>query len=59
MAPEATGTSEAEAERAFVSRAATGRLLEEYEVGDAVVGLLGMTGLCGADIDLSAGMIAP
>ncbi|MHA3703692.1 SDR family NAD(P)-dependent oxidoreductase [Jatrophihabitans sp. YIM 134969] len=56
---EATGTSAADAELAFVSRAATGRLLEEYEVGDAVVGLLRMTGLCGADIDLSAGMIAP
>lgn len=55
----ATGVSEADAERAFTSRAATGRLLEEYEVGDAVVGVLGMSGLCGADIDLSAGMIAP
>jgi NAD(P)-dependent dehydrogenase (short-subunit alcohol dehydrogenase family) len=55
----ATGVSEQQAEQAFASRAATGRLLEEYEVGDAVVGLLGMSGMCGADIDLSAGMVAP
>ena len=55
----ATGTSAAEAERAFVSRAALHRLVEEDEVGAAVVAMLAMPGLCGADIDLSAGMIAP
>ena len=54
-----TGTSVAEAERAFVSRAALNRLVEAHEVGAAVVAMLAMPGLCGADIDLSAGMIAP
>jgi hypothetical protein len=29
------------------------------EVGASVVAMLQMRGLCGADIDLSAGMIAP
>jgi NAD(P)-dependent dehydrogenase (short-subunit alcohol dehydrogenase family) len=55
----ATGTSYDDAERAFVSRAALGRLVEEDEVGASVVAMLQMRGLCGADIDLSAGMIAP
>jgi len=55
----ATGTSYAEAERAFVSRSALGRLVEEDEVAAAVLAMLRMPGLCGADIDLSAGMIAP
>jgi NAD(P)-dependent dehydrogenase (short-subunit alcohol dehydrogenase family) len=52
------GTSEAEAEQAFVSRAALGRMVTEEEVGAAVVAMLAMPGLCGADIDLSAGMVA-
>jgi NAD(P)-dependent dehydrogenase (short-subunit alcohol dehydrogenase family) len=56
---QATGTGEAEAEKAFVGRAALGRLVEESEVAAAVLALLRMPGLCGADIDLSAGMIAP
>lgn len=56
---QASGGTVAEAERAFVSRAAQGRLVEEHEVGAAVVAMLGMPGLCGADIDLSAGMVAP
>jgi NAD(P)-dependent dehydrogenase (short-subunit alcohol dehydrogenase family) len=56
---QATGTSEAEAEKAFVSRAALGRLVEQDEVAAAVLAMLRMPGLCGADIDLSAGMIAP
>jgi NAD(P)-dependent dehydrogenase (short-subunit alcohol dehydrogenase family) len=55
----ATGTSYAEAEEAFVSRAALHRLVEEEEVAGAVLAMLRMPGLCGADIDLSAGMIAP
>ena len=55
----ATGTSYAQAEEAFVSRAALRRLVEEDEVGAAVLAMLRMPGLCGADIDLSAGMIAP
>ena len=55
----ATGTSYAEAEAAFVGRAALRRLVEEDEVALAVLAMLRMPGLCGADIDLSAGMIAP
>lgn len=54
-----TGTTDEEAEHAFVSRAALGRLVEEEEVGAAVVAMLSMPGLCAADVDLSAGMIAP
>ena len=55
----ASGTSYAAAEEAFVSRAALRRLVEEDEVALAVLAMLRMPGLCGADIDLSAGMIAP
>jgi NAD(P)-dependent dehydrogenase (short-subunit alcohol dehydrogenase family) len=55
----AVGTSYAAAEEAFVSRAALHRLVEEDEVAAAVRAMLRMPGLCGADIDLSAGMIAP
>jgi NAD(P)-dependent dehydrogenase (short-subunit alcohol dehydrogenase family) len=55
----ATGISVEEAERAFVSRGALGRLVEESEVAAAVLAMLAMPGLSGADIDLSAGMIAP
>jgi len=55
----ASGTSYAAAQEAFVSRAALHRLVEEDEVGLAVLAMLRMPGLCGADIDLSAGMIAP
>ncbi|MFF1257412.1 SDR family NAD(P)-dependent oxidoreductase [Streptomyces sp. NPDC058321] len=59
LTAELTGCSEEEAERDFASRAALGRLVEETEVADALVAMLAMPGLCGADIDLSAGMIAP
>lgn len=55
----ATGTRYEQAEEAFVSRAALHRLVEEDEVAAAVLAMLRMPGLCGADIDLSAGMIAP
>lgn len=55
---EASGGSVADAEHAFVSRAALGRLVEESEVAAAALAMLRMPGLCGADIDLSAGMIA-
>jgi NAD(P)-dependent dehydrogenase (short-subunit alcohol dehydrogenase family) len=55
----ATGTSYEQAEEAFVSRAALRRLVAEDEVAAAVLAMLRMPGLCGADIDLSAGMIAP
>jgi NAD(P)-dependent dehydrogenase (short-subunit alcohol dehydrogenase family) len=56
---EHSGITEEQAERDFVSRAALSRLVEPEEVGAAVLAMLGMPGLCGADIDLSAGMIAP
>jgi NAD(P)-dependent dehydrogenase (short-subunit alcohol dehydrogenase family) len=53
-----SGGSIADAEQAFVSRAALGRMVTEQEVGRAVVAMLAMSGMCGADVDLSAGMIA-
>lgn len=55
---ERSGSTAAEAEQAFVSRSALGRMVTEEEVGRAVVAMLGMPGMCGADVDLSAGMIA-
>ena len=55
---ERTGATEAAAEEAFVSRSALGRMVTEEEVGAAVVAMLAMPGLCGADVDLSAGMVA-
>lgn len=55
---ERSGGSVDAAEQSFVSRAALGRMVTEGEVAAAVVAMLGMPGLCGADIDLSAGMIA-
>jgi NAD(P)-dependent dehydrogenase (short-subunit alcohol dehydrogenase family) len=55
----AAGITAEQAEAAFAGRAAQRRLLTEQEVADAVVAMLAMSGLCGADIDLSAGMIAP
>jgi hypothetical protein len=42
----------------FRSRTLLDRLIEEREVGYAVVAMLNMPGLAGADIDLSAGMVA-
>ncbi|MGW1783314.1 SDR family NAD(P)-dependent oxidoreductase [Streptomyces sp. NPDC002143] len=59
LTAELTGCTVAEAERDFASRAALGRLVEEHEVARALVAMLAMPGLCGADIDLSAGMVAP
>lgn len=55
---ERTGVSYDEARDAFVSRAALGRMVTESEVGQAVVAILAMPGMCGADVDLSAGMVA-
>jgi NAD(P)-dependent dehydrogenase (short-subunit alcohol dehydrogenase family) len=55
----AAGVTVQEAERDFRSRAALNRLVEEDEVGASVVAMLQIPGMCGADIDLSAGMIAP
>ncbi|WP_460061552.1 SDR family NAD(P)-dependent oxidoreductase [Streptomyces sp. YKOK-I1] len=59
LTAELTGCTVEEAEHDFASRAALGRLVEEDEVAQALVAMLAMPGLCGADIDLSAGMIAP
>lgn len=50
--------SEDDVRQAFVSRSALGRMVTEDEVGGAVLAMLAMPGLCGADIDLSAGMVA-
>ncbi|MFS0733418.1 SDR family NAD(P)-dependent oxidoreductase [Microbacterium sp. 1P10UB] len=55
---ERSGGSVADAEEAFVSRSALRRMVTEEEVGAAVVAMLAMPGMCGADVDLSAGMIA-
>jgi NAD(P)-dependent dehydrogenase (short-subunit alcohol dehydrogenase family) len=55
---ERSGGTVDDAERAFVSRSALGRMVTEEEVGRAVVAMLDMPGMCGADVDLSAGMIA-
>jgi NAD(P)-dependent dehydrogenase (short-subunit alcohol dehydrogenase family) len=55
---ERTGGGVADARAAFVGRAAMDRMITEDEVGAAVVAMLGMTGLSGADLDLSAGMVA-
>jgi len=55
---ERSGRTYAEAVDTFVSRAALGRMVTETEVGSAVLAMLAMPGLCGADIDLSAGMVA-
>lgn len=52
------GSSEASARQAFVSRAAAGRMVTEDEVADAALAMLAMKGMTGADVDLSAGMIA-
>ncbi|MGW0876480.1 SDR family NAD(P)-dependent oxidoreductase [Streptomyces sp. NPDC002740] len=59
LTAELTGRTVEEGEHDFASRAALGRLVEEDEVARALVAMLAMPGLCGADIDLSAGMIAP
>jgi NAD(P)-dependent dehydrogenase (short-subunit alcohol dehydrogenase family) len=54
-----TGGTPEQSEERFVSRAALNRLVEEEEVAQAVLAMLSVKGLCGADIDLSAGMVAP
>jgi NAD(P)-dependent dehydrogenase (short-subunit alcohol dehydrogenase family) len=52
------GTTYEQVEAEFVRRTALRRMVTEQEVGHAAVAMLTMPGLCGADIDLSAGMIA-
>ncbi len=58
MEAERTGRTEAEVEAEFVGRSALLRMVTEGEVARAVLAVLDMPGLTGADIDLSAGMIA-
>jgi len=55
---ERLGITPAEAEAEFVSRSALRRMVTEEEVASAAVAMLHMPGMCGADIDLSAGMVA-
>lgn len=55
---ERSGSTYEQARETFISRAALGRMVTEQEVGAAVLAMLAMPGLCGADIDLSAGMVA-
>ncbi len=50
--------SPAQAADEFISRSALHRMVTEDEVADAVIAMLHMSGLCAADIDLSAGMVA-
>jgi NAD(P)-dependent dehydrogenase (short-subunit alcohol dehydrogenase family) len=52
------GTTAEAAEEEFVSRAALRRMVTEEEVAQATIAMLNMPGLCGADIDLSGGMVA-
>lgn len=53
-----TGSTIAAVQEEFVSRSALRRMVTEHEVALAAVAMLAMPGLCGADIDLSAGMVA-
>ncbi|MGZ6778698.1 MAG: hypothetical protein ACXVGO_06865 [Mycobacterium sp.] len=53
-----TVTTPEQAEEAFVSRSALQRMVTEEEVAAAVTAILHMPGMCGADVDLSAGMAA-
>jgi len=52
------GITPEEARQAFVGRAALGRMVTPEEVAGAVHSILGMPGMTGADVDLSAGMVA-
>jgi NAD(P)-dependent dehydrogenase (short-subunit alcohol dehydrogenase family) len=55
---ELTGTTAAAAEAELVARSALNRMVTEAEVASAVLAILAMSGLTGADVDLSAGMVA-
>ena len=55
---ERLGSTADDAQQSFVSRSALGRMVTEQEVGMAVISMLSMPGMCGADVDLSAGMVA-
>ena len=58
MEGERTGAGSEAAREAFVSRAALGRMVTEQEVAQAVLAMLQLPGMTGADIDLSGGMVA-
>ncbi|NNG19651.1 SDR family oxidoreductase [Naumannella sp. ID2617S] len=58
MEGERTGAGYHAAKETFVSRAALGRMVTEDEVAAAVLAMLQMPGMTGADVDLSGGMIA-
>lgn len=53
-----TGVDEERVRADFLGRAAMQRMVTEDEVGAALVAMLGIPGMTGADVDLSAGMIA-
>lgn len=55
---EHSGQTIEEVAKSFTSRAALGRMVTEQEVAEAALAMLSMSGLCGADVDLSAGMVA-
>lgn len=55
---ERTGRTADQARAEFAGRGMLNRLVAEEEVGFAVLAMLSMPGLHGADIDLSAGMVA-
>lgn len=55
---ERTGTDPDTARAAFAGRSALGRLVGPDEVARSVVAMLRMPGMTGADVDLSAGMVA-
>jgi NAD(P)-dependent dehydrogenase (short-subunit alcohol dehydrogenase family) len=56
---ESTGVPASQIEAEFTARAALQRMVTEEEVASALLAMLSMTALTGADIDLSAGVIAP
>lgn len=53
-----TGSTYEEAEGAYVAKAASGRLVREEEVGEALLSILRSTALNGVELDLSGGMFA-
>lgn len=56
---ESTGVPASQIEAEFTARAALQRMVTEEEVASALLAMLSMTALTGADIDLSAGVVAP
>lgn len=56
---EATGQPVEDVQAKFAARGALNRMITEDEVGAAVLAMLTLTAMTGADVDLSAGMVAP